>query len=337
MPGQGPTRIADVVVPTVYIPYIREMTVYKSALVQSGIVVPDPRLDVLASTGGKLINIPFWQELAGADEVLGSGTGATDSDLTPDNITTGTDVACLFMRGKAWGAEDIAAAVAGDDPMRAIADMIVDYWNKREQALLIACLRGVFKDNVANDSSDLTSDISRPAGLLAGDSNKISAEAVIDACTLLGDMADKLTAIAMHSVPFSRLQKLNLIDYIPDSEGRINIPTYLGKRVLVDDTCPSASGATSGMVYTTYLFGEGAIARGEGEPKVPMETDRDSLAGVDLLIHRRHFILHPRGIKFTASSVAGQSPTNTEASYSTNWDRVYQKKNIRLVQLKTNG
>ena len=132
------------------------------------------------------------------------------------------------------------------------------------------------------------------------------------------------------------MQKNNLIDYVEESEALVKIPFYMGKEVIVDDTCPVTVGGTS-TTYTTYLFGQGAIGRGNGAAPVPVETDRNSLAGYDLLIHRRHFILHPRGVAFQSDTVAGQSPTNTEATYGRNWDRVYQKKNIRLVKIVTNG
>ena len=328
------TKISDIIVPDVFIPYLIEKTAELSSLIQMGIVVPDPALDVLAQTGGKLINMPFFQDLDGADEVL-SDSGS----LTPGAIGTAQDIAVLHMRGRAWGVNDLAASLSGDDPMGAIASLVAEYWNRREQTLLISTLTGVFADNVANDSSDLVSDISTEdfAGDGSLDANLISAEAVVDAATKLGDAAGKLTALAMHSTVYSRLQKQNLIDFIPDSNGVVNIPTYLGYRVIVNDNCPTEAGTTDGTKYTTYLFGQGAIGRGEGNAPVPVETDRDSLAGEDYLIHRRHFILHPRGIQFGSSSIAGASPTNDEMEEAAQWDRVYEKKNIRLVQLVTNG
>ena len=98
------------------------------------------------------------------------------------------------------------------------------------------------------------------------------------------------------------------------------------KRVIIDDSCPVASG-----VYTTYLFGPGAIGLGNGAAPVPTETDRDSLAGDDILINRKHFILHPRGVKWVGTA-AGASPTNTELTTGTNWSKVYEDKAIRMVK-----
>jgi hypothetical protein len=334
------TKISDIIVPEVFQPYVIERTAELSALVQSGIVVPDPALDILALAGGKLINMPFFQDLTGDDEVL-----SDSSSLTPGAIGTGKDVAVLHLRGKAWGVNDLAKALSGDDPMGAIANLVAVYWNRKEQALLISSLKGVFADNAANDSDDLISDVSIADGANAAEGNLIGGSNVIDAATKLGDAASKLTAMCMHSVPFSRLQKLQLIEWIDVSSARAEdgaaatdkVPYFLGKRVLVDDGCPVVAGGTSGFVYTTYLFGQGAIGRGDGAAPVPVETDRDSLAGEDYLIHRRHYLLHPRGIKFVAASVAGEAPSNSECENAANWDRVYTQKNIRMVEMKTNG
>lgn len=331
-----PTRIADIIVPDVFNPYVIEQIAVKSALIQSGIVVPDPRLDVLAAAGGKIVQVPFFKQLTGDAEILSDSTA-----LDPDKITTGQDNARLHFRGKAWGVNDLAKAMSGSDPMAAIAGMVADWWNAQEQAHLIATLKGVFLDNADGDSSDLISDIAIEDGVNAVATNLIGAEAVVDAQTKLGDKAEKLTAVIMHSIVYSRLRKNNLIDFIEDSEAKPTIPTYLGMNVLVDDNCPTASGSTSGTKYTSYLFGYGAIARGEGSPEYPSETDRDKLAGDDLLIHRRHYILHPRGIAWQepASGTFGTDvgPTNVEIANKTYWDRVYSKKNIRLVKLVTNG
>jgi len=98
----------------------------------------------------------------------------------------------------------------------------------------------------------------------------------------------------------------------------------------VDDGCPAADG-----VYTTYIFGPGAIALGNGNPVgfVATETARDSLAGEDYLINRKTLILHPRGVRWVGTA-AGVSPTNAELATGTNWNRVYENKAIRIVAFK---
>lgn len=310
------TKIQDVIVPEVFNPYVVQRTAELSKLVRSGIVVPNRELDRLASTGGKLLNMPYWNDLDGDDEVL-----SDNEALTPSKITAGKDVAVLLMRGKAWSVNDLAKALSGDDPMKAIGDLVAEYWVRMEQKILFKTLEGAFKGTNSNTN---VHDISA-----LGTNDKFTGETFIDAKTKLGDAADKLTAIAVHSAVFAELEKQNLIEYIPNSQGIVEFPTYLGKNVIVDDGCPK-----EGDVYTTYLFGQGAVGRGEGAAPVPTETDRDSLAGDDILINRRHFILHPRGIKFKNSSVVGDSPTNAELATADNWERVYESKNIRIVQFK---
>lgn len=324
-----PTRIADVIIPEVFNPYVIQRTAELSALRRSGIISTNEELNRLAQSGGRLINMPYWDDLSGDDEVL-SDSGA----LTPDKITSGQDVAVLLMRGKAWSVNDLAKALSGDDPMRAIGDLVAAYWARMEQKTLISILSGVF---ATATMAGAVKDISIDDGANATAANLIGAEAIIDAAYLLGDAADKLTAIAMHSAVYARLLKLNLIDTEPTNEQNIGWGTYLGKTVIVDDGCPVVDGAVSGKKYTTYLFGMGAIGLGEGAAPVPTETDRDSLAGDDILINRRHYILHPRGVKFTDASVTGSSPTNAELATAANWERVYEQKNVRLVKLVTNG
>lgn len=310
------TRIADVIVPEVFNPYVIQRTAELSALVQSGIVVPNPELDRLASSGGKTINMPYWDDLTGDDEVL-SDSGA----LTPSKITAGQDIAVLLMRGKAWAANDLAKALSGDDPMKAIGDLVAAYWARMEQKTLINTLNGAMG---SASMSGNVHDIS--AG--AGEAANIDGANFLDASQKLGDAKDRLVAVAMHSSVETYLAKLNLIEYIRESDANPRVPYYMNKRVIVDDNMPVAAG-----VYTTYLFGAGAVGRGEGAAPVPVETDRDSLAGDDILINRRHFILHPRGIAFTGTP-AGASPTNAELATTTNWLRKYENKNIRIVQFK---
>ena len=111
--------------------------------------------------------------------------------------------------------------------------------------------------------------------------------------------------------------------------GKPAVRTFLGKPVVVDDGLPNDN-----SVYTTYIFGAGAFGWGEGGAPVPVETARDALAGDDILIHRRHFILHPRGVAFQDEVVTGATPSNTDLANYENWKRVYEPKNVRIVQFK---
>jgi len=56
-----------------------------------------------------------------------------------------------------------------------------------------------------------------------------------------------------------------------------------------------------------------------------------------VLINRRRYILHPRGVKFASVSVAADSPTNAELETSSNWIRVWEAKNVRVVCVEHNN
>jgi hypothetical protein len=312
-------KISDVIVPEVFNPYVVQRTMELSAVFQSGIAQRSQEFDRLASSAARTVQMPFWGDLNGEDEVL-SDTGA----LTPGKIQANKDEAVILRRGRAWGANDLAANLAGDDPMRAIADLVAAYWARRYQAALIATLQGVF---ASPSMAALVHDISGQTG----DAAVISAKTTVDAAQKLGDAKAQLTAIVMHSATEAALAKQDLIEYVKPSTGSIEVPTFLGKRVIVDDGVPYDPDTGT---YTTYLFGPGAVAYGEGNPVgfVPTETDRDTLAGEDYLINRRTFILHPRGVRFKSAQVAGVSPTNTELANGANWERVYEPKAIRIVK-----
>jgi len=321
------TKIADVIVPEIFTPYTIEKTAEKSKILASGIATQNEKINQLVTQGGATMNMPFWQDLTGEDEVLNDNRA-----LTPGKIGASKDVAVLLMRGRAWGANDLAGALAGDDPMDAIANRVADYWARREQKTLVAMLTGVFASaSMSNHILDKSSE--------QGDAAKINGSMVLDGKQLLGDAADQLQAMLMHSAVFTKLQKDNLIEYVstvgPDKSA-ITLPTYLGYNIIVDDGMP-VTGTGANAVYTTYLFAKGVIARGEGVPVdfVPTETDRDSLAGEDYLINRKAFVLHMFGVKWIGQPTEGeQSPTNADLALGTNWQRVYEDKNIGVVAIK---
>ncbi len=309
------TRIADVIVPEVFNPYVIQRTAELSALVQSGIVQNDPLFNVLATKGGRLINMPYWNDLTGDDEVLSDA-----APLQVTNITAGQDVAALLLRGKAWGVNDLAKALSGDDPMGAIGDLVASYWSRRLQDTLLSTLAGVFADpNMANNVHDISA---------VANADTINASTFADAQQMLGDAKDRLTGVMMHSATETSLIKQGLLTQeLETFNGQsVRVKRFNGKRVVVDDRCPVAND-----IYTTYLFGEGAIAYGDGQPPVPTEMGRNVLQGEDILVNRKHFLLHPRGVAFQDAAVVGSSPTNAELANAANWARVYENKNIRIV------
>lgn len=312
-------QIADIVKPAVYAPYFLEETVRTDAFIQSGIV--SNGADGLSdfSTGGNMVNMPFWSDLSGDSEGLSDSAA-----LTPQKISAAQDVARLQMRGKAWSRNDLAAVLAGDDPVKLFISRNAKYWAGERAKVLINSLTGLF---LSASMSANVSDISAGVGALAViDFNK-----TVDAAQKLGDFKSKITAIAMHSAVEAKLAKDDAIIYETYSDKKDLVPTYMGKRVIVDDSMPNAGG-----IYTTYLFGEGALAYKPANvaPEDMIEQDRDILAGDNIVASRAYFILHPRGVKWNEASVAGATPTFAELATAANWTRVFDPKHVPIVQFK---
>lgn len=220
------TKIADVIQPELFAQYVIDRTTEKSEIMYAGAIENNPTLNQLITGGGTTFNMPKWNDLGGNSEVLSDG-----QSLNVDKITSYKEVATLMIRGKAWGANELAGALAGDDPMQAIASLVAEWWVRDEKTTLMHILNGVF---ASGSMADLVHDIHSEAG----DASKISGNAVLDAKQLLGDASDLLTMLYMHSAVFTELQKQNVIQFIPVAESHIQIPTYLGYRVVCDDSAP---------------------------------------------------------------------------------------------------
>lgn len=330
MPG---TTLQDVIVPELFNPYVINRTMELSALLQCGIIANNSEFDALASQAAPTVNMPFFEDLTGESEQVIEG-----GDLTDNKISSNKDVAAIIRRAKMWNATDLSAALAGSDPMAAIATLVAQFWARDMQKELIAVLNGIFGTVPAGDSNTPPAETRLESNLLdisgkSGAAANWSGSAFIDAEQKLGDAKAQLTGICMHSATEAYLKKQNLIDTVQPSND-VAFGTYQGKRVVVDDGCPVAGG-----VYTTYLFGNGAVALGNGNPVgfVPTETDRAKRkgSGVDYLINRRTSILHPRGVAFTSASVAKtEGPSRTELADPKNWKPVYEPKQIRIVAFK---
>lgn len=264
------------------------------------------------------------------------------ADSAPGKIQTSQEVGVRLDRNKSWSSADLTAALAGEDPMAAIADKVAGYWDRRIQQAFVATMKGLFADNAAAPAGsehvqgDLTNDISG-SSYTAGVTD-FSAEAFIDAAVTAGDSMEDLSMLMVHSIVYSRMQKNNLIDFIPDSQGNVVIPTFLGREVIVDDGLPVSSG-----VYESWIFGAGAVRFGQVDPKVPVETERKASSGngggSEVLYSRTALCIHPVGHKYAGSAPTG-GPDNTDSTNmlaaAGSWERVYpERKQIKIARLIT--
>ena len=328
------TRLTDVIVPEVFLAYMVKDTMEKSAIFNSGAVVTDPMLAQKLAGGGTTFQVPFWRDLDNTEGNIGSDDPAVSA--TPLKITAGKQRAIRQFRTQGWSDADLVKELAGSDPMQRIVSRVSDYWVRQFQRTFVATIKGILADNVANDAGDMVFDVTGEVGAAA----QVSADAIIETAQTMGDASDQLKLIIMHSRVYANLAKQNLIDFIPNSDGKIRFPTYLGYPVIKDDGVQVDDAGAGNFHYWTYLLGTGVVGWAESPPDVPVETQRfpekANGAGVEELWTRRQYVMHPYGFDWTDAATAAQFPTNAELATAANWDRVYpERKQIAIAALKT--
>lgn len=327
------TRLIDIITPEIFNQYMDVFTKEKSAFIQSGVAVADERVSLNITAGGLMVNMPFWNDLTGDDEVLGDG----DKALSTGKITSGADIAAVLYRGRGWSVNELAAVISGDDPMKALMGKIGTYWLRREQQVLINVMNGLFAPSSGTGESATPTGQLNETHLLDKKSAPIDQFLLLDAKQLLGDASDQLSLLVMHSAIYTSLQKLDLIDFIKPSDGGKPIPVYQGYRVVIDDGVPVSGTTPANKVYTTYLFAAGSIGRNSGNPSqlTTFETDRDAAKGNDQVFTRRAITMHPYGIKWTDDSreEGNITPTNADLANPANWKKVYEDKALGIVAL----
>lgn len=329
------TRITDTIVPEVYARYQFEESVEKLDIFQAGVLFSDSEITSQLSSGGYQVDMPLWHHIPSipSEPVNDDPT----DNIEVKKVASHKERAARNIRAQAWGNMDINRILAGSDPQRVIVEQQSDYWQYANKLTLIAMLKGIIADNVANDAGDLVLDTNAT----------IADTDIIDAAFKMGDQADKFTTLWMHSNQAKVLRKQELIDYIPapDSSKPMLLPYYQGLRVIVDDAIPgttSGSGGSTVTEYTAFMFKPRAIHWAELPVNTdggPLEFDRKPRAGhgggMTETVGRRHFVPHVSGMSFVGSP-AGDFATDTELATATSWNRVTDsRKRIGLVAIKT--
>jgi hypothetical protein len=158
--------LSDIIEPKVFLDYMAENTMEKTAYWASGVVVNNPMLNAKANTGGRIVDVPFWKDLANSEPNYSTDNPAQVS--TADKISTGDQVARIAYLNKSWSAADLASEVAGSNAMSRIAERVDAWWSRQYQARLIAMTVGLYNDNVAGGNSDMVFNAARTTSGVAG-------------------------------------------------------------------------------------------------------------------------------------------------------------------------
>jgi hypothetical protein len=323
------TQIADVIVPAEFTAYQVENSMVSTALFQSGVAVQNGEMASQLEAGAQSFTVPFWADLSDTEGNISNDDPTILS--TPLKISASKQMVRKSYINQSWGEMALASELSGDDALTRIQSRVSAYWDRQLEKRLISTLKGVLFSNVANSSSDMVNDISGLTGALAN----FNGGAVIDTALTLGDRLSDVKAIAMHSAIYGEALKNDEITFFKPSENAIEIPTYKGMAVIIDDNLSPTSG-----VYITILMGSGAVGYAVAPPRTGYGTELFRIpaagngSGQTTLHSRLNVALHPLGFTFAAASVAGDSPTIAELATASNWTRaVSQRKSVPLAFL----
>lgn len=263
----------------------------------------------------------------------------------------------VFGRMKSWQEKDFATELTGVDWIKDIAGEVAQYYQGVDQTDLLAILKGIFgmnttdagnKDFVEKHTSDIT-DVA---------DGKVGASTLNSAVQkALGSNKGAITLAFMHSVVATNLENLSLLNYMlyNDADGiqrQLNIGTWNGRIVIVDDELPTETATDDDgeyTKYTTYLLGKGAFEYENVGVKVASEVSRDPATngGIDVLYTRQRHLVAPKGISYTKTVQVTNSATTTELGTGANWELVhdnavsgreyYNHKAIAIVRLISRG
>src|SRR5438067_13116394 len=121
------TAVAAIIIPTEFEKYAIERTAELSRFGDSAIIEIAPEFDALAQGGGREVKMPFWKDLTATRQLLSDA-----ASLTVNKINADQDIARIHNDAQVWSVNHLSKVISGDDPMRAIVELMRSYWARTD-------------------------------------------------------------------------------------------------------------------------------------------------------------------------------------------------------------
>lgn len=351
------TLPSDLWVPSIWKETMMERRLNLPHFLNSAVVITSKDVKDIASGPGIDANIPFLIEPDHADEVQ-----KTNVNPTINAITAGIQRAAILNRVSTLGAQALAGAASGSDPVKGIMDSLLGLRMRQRATALHSALTGIFGlgsttnaavgafralrlDNFVEIAANVTA-----AQLIDGDM-------VLGAIGLMGDAKLRLEGgvAIMHSKIEEALSKQDQITTVRNSQGDVVMKSYKGMQVVMDDRLVRAgTGAGAPPVYSTFLCARGSIVIDEqdqeftdkaGYVAAVQVSDGDVAGNVVAVYDRTRYVIHPQGAKWdpTAPNIAAFTPNggtarNADLADPDDWKLAFADvRNTGIVCLRTNG
>lgn len=326
--------------PEVFSDYMAEQPTWNDRILASGILVQDDTIMNLIGTEGNVATLPFYIPIDAEEDPALNNDGETDN--VPSEISGKKQTCMLIQRMKAWKAQDFTKELTGADPMTHVANSVAGYYRQVRAKDLMSIVDGVLAlDGMANHITDLSA---TGAATVTAD-NKINETSLIYAQQkAIGDSADTMGLLFLHSYIYARYKAMGLVDYNKYTvtnaiERDIELPTINGFIPVVSDRFTVDTSGTN-PVYKTYMIGSGSILtcdKTNYEDPYYTDYDPETKAGIRKLYTKQGYVMHPNGFSLDVSKIAKESPTVAELGKKANWSLAFKEKNIRMGMIKSNG
>ena len=272
---------------------------------------------------GTVWTIPY-NNVLGDLETYQSGT-----DLTPQKLTQANYQMVVIRKAAVYSSDKIVPIAAYKDPQDSISTQLAtqtipEMYMKTQIYILEGGIPA--------------------ANRYDGSAADISAASVRAAKLLLGDKADSLRYILMHSKQFGDLDAAGAVVYQPKNTiyplygtqtTDIGLPpdpanmvaTVAGLIIYVSDNCTTVAGSPTN--YVAYLLGDNAMGH-FWQQNLNIDLDRDVLAKEDLISPDLDFVMCLHGVHYGSTSYTDANLQNT-ANYTLRWNQ----KLVKAVRLLT--
>lgn len=237
-----------------------------AAILKTG--MPDGKTKV-----GETVKVPYFASIGEAEDLVADGDA-----LTPATLAESNETSTVAHSGKAFEITRWAQSGAGDPYAEGSRQILLALQRRLDKALMDA----------AKSSTGWTAYTYDRSG--TGD-GKITYDAITEAVALLGDEADNLACLALHSKVYKDLLQIKDSTGRPmwvDSSGP-GLPklTALGIPIVRSDRLAAVA-----TVYPALLLKKNSMAAWIDDAALEVLTDVDVLANSDIAAVHMYYVVH---------------------------------------------
>lgn len=318
--------MALTVVPELWAAWVIAAMQNQNNILNEGLVLLDTNSEI--SKGDHFRRVPRLKSLdsIGDDDVRVTKT----TTIVPNALSDQEEIGVVLHYGNGISETDLDKMARGQSALQALTPQIAQRILKQQQKRLAAVTTGCFTTAlVASHSLDVSGD---GTGL-------INAAAILDAEQLLGESKVLLNTITMHSKVQNDLVKEGLIVYVAASAfgDQIvttgTIPTFMGKRVKINDTLCAPYVEETVTKYPSYITGGQPWYVGvQKAMRIESQRKADVGGGTDELYWYVDYQPHLIGMSWNENI---PNPTDAQLKTGANWTKIAEDHELTIIRLVT--